>query len=117
MKLLNDLLELKKKIYEYFGYEANWCEFPFCDSLEYYWTLGDYNVSFCKDRDQIVNQDESGEYYDNELITDSLCSTAPSVYRGADYTMMIVDTHCDGNKYLQIFANNKEVKESELKEF
>ncbi len=34
-----------------------------------------------------------------------------TVYRGQDYTMISVDTHVDGNKFLQIFDNKKEVKE------
>jgi hypothetical protein len=32
------------------------------------------------------------------------------VYRGAEYTMVCVDTRTDGNKFLMVFDNKKEIK-------
>jgi hypothetical protein len=51
---------------------------------------------------------EAGEYYSNEIYTQRFLPKW--VYRTDDYTMICVDTHVDGNKFLQIFDNAKEVK-------
>lgn len=55
-----------------------------------------------------LNDEEKGNYYSNEIYTQRFLPKY--VYRTKDYTMISVDTHTDGNKFLQIFDNSKEVK-------
>lgn len=44
--------------------------------------------------------------YVNEIYTQR--HLTKWVYRGEDYTMILVDTHVDRNQFLQIFANKYE---------
>lgn len=111
MKLLKEYFELQKQIYEYFGYEEDWVVFPIDDSTEYYWKIcgeGPRDVCFSKTKEEVINED--GDVYENEIYTQRFLSKW--VYRGKDYTMIVVDTHTDGNKFLQIFDNKKEIKEN-----
>ena len=102
MKLLNDYFKLEKQIHEYFGYKEGWRVIPFNDSTKYVWREGEDAVHFADSIEAL--ESEKGNCYSNERHSPKW------VYRGADYTMMCVDTHHDGNKFLQIFDNKKEVK-------
>jgi hypothetical protein len=61
-------------------------------------------VRFAKTEQELESED--GDYYENEIYTQR--HLPKWVYRGADYTMVVVDTHTDGNKFLQVFANANE---------
>ena len=108
MKLLDDYLSLQQQIYDYFGYKEDWCVFPIDDARKYYWRLsgrGPDEVQFAENP-----QEANGEKgYSNEIYMQRFLSKW--VYRGAEYTMILVDTHTDGNKFLQIFDNAKELTE------
>jgi len=104
MKILDDYFKLQNEIYEYFGYAEDWVVIPIDDAREYYWSLLLDNVGFAKTIKELEN--EEGEYYENEIYKQ--CFLPKHVYRGKDYTMICVDTHTDGNKFLQIFDNSKE---------
>jgi len=107
MKLLKEYFEIQQKIYDYFGYVEDWVVIPIEDKTEYYWCVqgtdksGD--VVYAKD----VKDFATGDYYSNELYQQRFLPRC--VYRGEDYTMICVDTHTDGNKFLQIFDNKKEI--------
>jgi hypothetical protein len=111
MQLLNDYLQKQKELFDYFGYVENWRVFPVDDATTYYWRLtgeghGD-EVLFADTLEEL--NDEAGNFYSNEIYTQR--HLEKWVYRGADYTMIVVDTHVDGNKFLQIFDNAKEITE------
>ena len=112
MKLLEDYKNIKDQIFEYFGYKENWACIPIEeDSLEYYWELdensyGGGEVRFSESKEDIINRE--GDYYSDIIYTQRHLSKW--VYRGEDYTMICVDTQCDGNKFLRIFKNDKELK-------
>lgn len=53
-------------------------------------------------------ESEEGDYYEHEIYTQRFLPKW--VYRGEDYTMICVDTRVDGNKFLQVFDNKKEIK-------
>ena len=97
MKLLTEYEEARQKLFDYFEYVE-----------EYYWRLdgteSDGNVCFADTEAELIS--EGGNYYENEIYTQRHLSKW--VYRGEDYTMICVDTHTDGNKFLQIFSNNLE---------
>ena len=46
-------------------------------------------------------------YYEDQIYTQRFLPKW--VYRAEDYTMISVDTQCDGNKFLAIFDNTKEL--------
>lgn len=116
MQLLNEYNAKRQELFDYFGYVENWKAIPVDDATMYYWQLSgesfgdegyDNEVLFADTIEELERQD--GNFYSNEIYTQR--HLPKWVYRGADYTMVVVDTHTDGNKFLQIFDNAKEVKE------
>ena len=112
MKSLKQYLNLQQEIYDYFGYQQDWEVMPLDDCTEYYWRLDSEDdeeatmVYFAKSIENLMNE-ESGDYYSNEIYVQRFLSKL--VYRGKDYTMVIVDTQTDNNKFLSIFDNSKEI--------
>ena len=116
MKKLDDYFKLQKEIYDYFGYVEDWVVIPIDDAREYVWELdAEYDadgrviggeVRYADTREELDDW-QAGEYCANEIYTQRFLPKW--VYRGEDYTMICVDTHTDGNKFLQIFDNSKEL--------
>ena len=111
MKLLDEYFKIQQQIYDYFGYVEDWKVIPIEDAREYYWILNGEGsggtVGFAKNEDNLKLK--MGQYYENTIYTQRFLPKW--VYRGEDFTMICVDTHVDGNKFLQIFDNSKEVPE------
>lgn len=106
MKLLDDYLSLQQQIYSYFGYQEQFRVFPIDDKRDMYWWTDYREISYAKS-----NQDfKSGNYYCDEIYNQH--HLPKWVYHGSEYTMFVVDTHVDGNKFLSIYDNQKELKES-----
>ena len=110
MKKLDEYIKLQKEIYEYFGYQEDWAVIPIDDARECYWELmedgtGGGEVLFHENKEDVVER--SGNHYANIIYTQRFLPKW--VYRGKDFTMICVDTHTDGNKFLQIFDNSKEI--------
>ena len=108
MKQLKEYFKLQKEIYDYFGYKEDWVVIPIEDATDYFWHLtgeghGD-EVWFGEDKEGALSPMYSNEIYTQRFLP-------KWVYRGKDYTMICVDTHTDGNKFLQIFDNSKEIRE------
>ena len=104
-------MNLEQQIHDYFGYVEDWVKIPIDDCREYYWHLsgeghGDH-VSFAKDKASFKSQE--GDFYQNDIYTQRFLPKW--VYRGHEYTMICVDTCTDGNKFLAIYDNKKELKE------
>lgn len=114
MELLDKYFKLQKEIYDYFGYVEDWVVIPLDDSTEYFWFINETTgqIGFALDENDLKNQD--GNYYENTIYTQRFLKKW--VYRGKDFTMVCADTHCDGNKFLQVFDNKKERKEFESEE-
>ncbi len=107
MKLIDNYFKTQKQIYKYFGYCEDWVVIPIDDAREYYWRLngeGPGVVRFADTPELLNGLDEN--YYENKIYMQRFLSKW--VYRAKDYTMICVDTHTDGNKFLQIFDNSKE---------
>lgn len=106
-KLLDKYDELRNELFSYFGYVEDWCVIPLDDSREYFWRLEGEGPGIVKFADtEIELENEEGKYYENEIYTQR--HLPKWVYRGAEFTMIVVDTHTDGNKFLQIFSNANE---------
>lgn len=109
MQLLDNYEALRKEVFEYFGYVEDWRVIPLDDARPYYWYLTDGedygSVRFAETKEQLEDED-AGNYYENEIYTQR--HLPKWVYRGEEYTMICVDTHTDGNQFLQIFSNERE---------
>lgn len=110
MKLLDDYFEIVNKIHEYFGYQEQWAVYSFEDSREYYWYLTRNNVYFADTLEELKTQ--NGMFYSNEIFKQRHLPKA--VYETPDYTMIVVDTNTDGNKFLQIFDNKLKQKAEDM---
>jgi len=107
--IINQYFAIQKQIYDHFGYIEDWVVIPLDDAREYFWYLtgegsGD-EVKFAKEEKNLTNGTRN-DGYSNEIYTQRFLPKF--VYRSDDFTMVCVDTHIDGNKFLQIFDNTKE---------
>jgi len=109
MNELTNFFEAQAKVYEYFGYVEDWVVIPLNDCRAYYWYVdgeGPGTVHYADSEQDLLDQD--GDYYVNDIYTQRFLKKW--VYRGKDFTMICVDTHIDGNKFLSVFDNSKERK-------
>lgn len=109
MELLDEYFKLQHQLYKYFGYKEDLVSIPIDDARNYFWRLngeGPGVVQFAESERELNNQE--GDYYENTIYTQRYLSQW--VYRGQDYTMVCVDTHSDGNRFLRVFDNSKERK-------
>lgn len=104
---VKDYFKLREEVFNYFGYKEDWVALPLEDSTSYVWELDDDEVRFAETREKLADE-ETGDYYANEIYRQRFLDKW--VYRADDYTMIVVDTHTDGNRFLQVFDNSKEVK-------
>lgn len=107
MKLLDSYEAIRAEVFAYFGYEEDWRVIPLDDARHYFWKLdgeGPGTVMFANTEEEL--ESETGNYYEHEIYTQR--HLPKWVYRGAEFTMIVVDTHCDGNKFLQVFTNANE---------
>jgi hypothetical protein len=107
MELLDRYNALRDEVFAYFGYVEDWRVLPLEDAREYFWKLdgeGPGTVKFADTEEELAN--EEGQYYEHEIYTQR--HLPKWVYRGAEYTLVVVDTHTDGNQVLQVFSNAKE---------
>lgn len=110
MELLNEYFRLQDRIYEYFDYLEDWVVIPLDDNTGMYWRLigGEGvggQVRFAKTPELL--DDPGLNYYSCPIYTQRFLPKW--VYRGEDYTMICADTQTDGNKFLMVFSNDKEI--------
>jgi hypothetical protein len=113
MKQLDDEQAARQAIFDYFGYVEDYRILPLDDSREMFWRIDgterEGSVVFAE-TEEALEDDDAGNYYSNEIYTQRFLPKW--VYRGEEYTMICVDTRTDGNQYLQIFSNSKELTET-----
>ena len=80
---------------------------PLNDNTGYYWCLIDDGVACFESDDNVQDDYDEDNYYSNEIYRQRYLPK--HIYEKDDYTMICVDTHTDGNKYLSIFDNSKKV--------
>ena len=111
MEILDQYFSLQRQIYEYFGYAEDWMVIPLEDNREFYWHItgeghGD-SVAFAEEKADLADQD-MGNYYSSNIYTQRFLPKW--VYRGEKYTMICTDSGVDGNRFLSVFDNEREVK-------
>lgn len=92
LKLVTDT---QKEIFDYFGYEECWYVYPIEDRTGYFWGYSDY--------DEGVAFSETNEFDLSKTYEDYIMGQYPK----DDFTLIVVDTQCDGNKFAAIFDNTK----------
>lgn len=107
MQLLDTYNGILSKIYNYFGFKEDWAVFPIDDRRAYFWRLTGTDVIYY-DSLEAYNKQDDGHTYSDEIMYHRFYPKA--VYEGEDYTMVMVDTHTDGNKFLAIYDNSKRIK-------
>lgn len=106
MKALNNYKQSLKEIYEYFGYEEKWTVYPIEDYRTYWWKLGTNEVAFYNSKYDYERNNEE-HTYKNEFLYYG--ENAKNVYKGKEYTLIVVDTRTDGNIFLAIYDNSKQI--------
>lgn len=108
MELLDQYLELQEQIFAYFGYVENWRAIPIDDCRQYFWYLngeGPGEVHYADSQEALEAHD--GNYYVDEIYTQR--HLPKWVYRGDEFTMVCCNPQVDGNKFLRIFDNSKQI--------
>lgn len=110
MKKLDEYFKLQKEIYDYFGYVEDWVVIPINNCIDFFWQLNGegYNseVRYSLTKEDLFNN--KGNNFVDSIYTQRFLKKW--VYRGKDYTMICCDPHVDGNKFLRVFDNKKEIK-------
>jgi hypothetical protein len=110
MSLLDDYFALREKVFEHFGYVEGWRALPPEDSRDVWWELdgeGPGEVRWSPVRDDLVSGNDENTY-SAEVYTQR--HLPRWVYRADDCTLIVVDTHTDGNQLLMVFDNAKELR-------
>ena len=111
MKLFDQEQAIRKQIFEYFGYKEDWRILPLEDCRDVEWRIisngGGWTVQ-CLQNGGVFGNEDDEDCFEYEIYTQRFLDKW--VYRGEEFTMILVDTHTDGNQFLSIFTNSKEVK-------
>ena len=110
---LTQYFEAEKAVHAHIGYTEQWRVYPLEDSTGMYWHLHNGKIYFAESIEALQyglteeglfespSEFDKADYY-GEYIE--------GTYKGDQYTGFTMDTHTDGNSFLSIFDNSKEVK-------
>jgi hypothetical protein len=136
---IKGFFNLQKEIHDYFGYKEDWSVFSMEDYTSVWWSipdkqqdvdvviigvdkLEDYEktIYFTDEKESSVeliahnwNWEKAGmgdKCYSYEIYHQRFLPTP--IYPQHDYTMILVDTHTDGNKYFMVLDNEKKLSKS-----
>lgn len=102
----------RKEIFKHVGYVEDWVVLPLDDQRRRAWRIvggdecGAGGKVMYADTDADLDDPESKKLYSATVYTQRFLPRW--VYRGAEVTLVVVDTHCDGNRFLMLFDNSKE---------
>ena len=103
--LIDDYEQTLAEVHERFGYVEDWRAIPIDDKRECWWFLREDEVVFGDDDHPYDPQGiADGHCFINEIYMQRFLKKW--VYETDTHTMVCVDTHTDGNKFLQIFRNS-----------
>ena len=109
---LKKYFDLQQKIYDYFGYVEDWVVIPLEDSTRYNWVLiqgigGGGRVWYSEAEFTPDMIRDGSQLYSCIIYTQRFLPRW--VHRADDYAMICADTQTDGNKFLMVFDNSKEL--------
>lgn len=105
MKLIDDYEKALQAIYDHVGFKEDWVIYPISDETNMYWKIGNETVYYGETPEDVTG--ETDDSYSGSIYTQRFYEKW--VYRGADFTMIFLDTQVDGMKYFSIFDNAKEI--------
>jgi len=111
--MLDEYFKLQKQIFDYFGYVEDWVSIPMVDHREYYWNIDDERGGSIAYSEKPLTSEivaAGDELYEASIYTQRFLPKW--VFRAEEFTLVCMDTHCDGNKYLGVFSNDKEMKDT-----
>lgn len=108
---VDEFFSFEQKICEMFGYQHDWKVFPIIDERENHWglTKNETKVCYSPSAGNVGGGIDGNNCYSAVVYT--YRHLDKWIYRIEKYTMILMDTRCDGNIYLGIFDNSKEVKD------
>lgn len=109
MDIMNYWVKAQQDLYDHVGFVEDWVAYAIDDRTDMFWTIGG-NDEFVRYAEDINTLNSNGDFYEDEIYHQRFYPKW--VYRGEKYTMIIVDTHTDGNKFFAFYDNEKEVKAS-----
>lgn len=126
MKLLSDYFYVQNRLFAHFGYVEDWCSFPVADKTNCWWCLtdvesnldpigdgstritgGKVNYLEAKTLDEVNAIIDAGQYYQASIYTQRFLPKWVYPSNDGKHTMILIDTHTDGNKFLAVFDNSK----------
>lgn len=115
MKALKNHTISLQNIYDYFGYEEKCHVIPIDDRTHYFWDNETDYVVFCENKKSMIWNDKKNKWTCkkkcNDFYTDKYFheGNGKNIYFGKKFTMIVVDTRTDGNSFLAIYDNNKQL--------
>ena len=116
--IVDSFFDAREAIFEHVGYVEDWRVLPLDDSRDQFWAVDAHErewVKFSPSREALVYWLEHDDYgshgdklYENAIYTQR--HLTKWVFRGEELTLAVTDTNTDGNKYLQLFRNENEVR-------
>lgn len=108
MDIISNYFKLRDEVYNYFGFKEDWTVLPLDDRRNLWWKIDEEFEHViqeeCKQHVQTNSENCHSDLIYKQRFYDKW------VYRGEEYTMIMIDTLTDGNKFLAIYDNLKEVK-------
>lgn len=100
---IDQYFSLEREIFEFFGFNPEWQQYPLTDARDMYWLL---------------NGSEELCYYEEEMTEEHLNDSAyysaeirnKKIYRKDGLVLVVGDTLCDNNIYSFILDESKEQK-------
>jgi hypothetical protein len=107
--MLDEYRSLEEKIYEHFGYVEDWTVFPLDDRRGLWWYVTQHEVIFQYGKAQYTQAMVDAEMYVKDVLYTGR-GLPKSVFRAENHTLICVDTQVDGNIFLAIYDNDREIK-------
>lgn len=107
MKLLDDYRNALLEIYKHISFVEEWRVYPIDDCSEKYWYIKRFDEIVYFDTRQDYESNNESHKYSNDIINRGV--VGKGIFRGELFTGILADTNTDGNKFLSIFDNEKEM--------
>lgn len=103
-EMLDQYFKLQGLIYAECGYTEGCLEFALADETDKFWRVGDYEVLYAETAADLVD-DES----EMRWVEDAYLDAGGWIFRGKKHTMVRIKSCMEGNQYLLVLDNEKEV--------
>lgn len=108
MNLMETFEKTRDALYEHVGFKESYAVCQIDDRTEMFWIINkeENKVRFADEQTTLFSDEK---FYEDEIS--GLSFYNKTIYRGKKYTMIIVNTHVDGNCFFAFYDNKKEIKE------